>query len=336
MKYKILLNQILDGQDLTFEQVSSVMDQIMTGKLSDAQIGAFLAGMRAKGETIDEIAAAASIMRKHATPIGTGGNSTVDTCGTGGDGAHTFNISTTAAFVAAGAGVYIAKHGNRSVSSKSGSADVLAALGVNIQMPVEEVSKAVQKIGIGFLFAPALHGAMKYAIGPRKELGVRTIFNLLGPLTNPAGAEAQVLGVYDKSLTKTHCTVLQKLGSRAAMVVHGLDGLDEITCTSNTQVSELKDGKVNTYEFDPRPYIGKYYDASELTGGDAEANAQITQNILAGTGTAAQEAIVILNAAATIYVAELAETYEQAYKLAKESIESGNAYAKLDSLRTFA
>ncbi|MCJ8330734.1 MAG: anthranilate phosphoribosyltransferase [Lentisphaeria bacterium] len=336
MDFTTLFKQLIAGNDLSRQEMTEIMDALMDGELSQAQTGAFLTALSIKGETIDEIAAAADSMRRHATKIDAGEQPIVDTCGTGGDGASTFNISTTAAFIAAGAGVKIAKHGNRSVSSKCGSADVLKALGVNLEVDADRVGQAVRELGIGFLFAPLLHSAMKHAIGPRRELGVRTVFNLLGPLTNPAAADAQVLGVFSKDLTVVHATVLKELGSRHAMVVHGLDGLDEISTTSNTQVSELKDGEVNTYELDPRILTGNEYSSiADLKGGEAEENAAITKAILSGEDSGPKADIALINAAAAIYVSSLADSMETAYAAAKESISSGNALVKLNALIEF-
>ncbi len=251
---KEAISKVVDGENLTEEEAIATMNEIMSGEATPAQIASFITALRLKGETIEEITGCARVMREKATRISTNHPLVVDTCGTGGDGAHTFNISTTAAFVVAGAGVPVAKHGNRSVSSSCGSADVLKALGVNIEVEPDVVSNCINEIGIGFLFAPLLHGAMKYAIGPRREIGIRTIFNILGPLTNPASAQAQVLGVYDGSLTEPLAQVLNNLGSTRVFVVHGEDGLDEITTTTNTRISELADGVVRTYTLSPTEF----------------------------------------------------------------------------------
>ena len=259
--------KVIEGEDLGRDEMTDVMNQIMSGEATDAQIGAFLIALRVKGECVDEIAGAASVMREKATPIATRHDVIVDTCGTGGDHSGTFNISTTAAFVAAGAGLCVAKHGNRSVTSQSGSADVLSALGVNIEASPETVGRCLDDVGIGFLFAISLHGAMKYAIGPRREIGARTIFNALGPLSNPAGATRQVVGVYSAALTETLAGVLGTLGSERAFVVHGSDGLDEMTLTGPTRVSELKNGSVSTYRVSPGDFGLAQAPADALKGG---------------------------------------------------------------------
>ncbi|MGD8526889.1 MAG: anthranilate phosphoribosyltransferase, partial [Thioalkalispiraceae bacterium] len=247
MDMQAAIKAVTEGKNLSVDEMTSVMRTIMTGEATPAQIGGFLIGLRMKGETVDEIAAAASVMRELATHVDVKAEHMVDTCGTGGDGASTFNISTTSAFVVAAAGGSVAKHGNRSVSSKSGSADVLEAAGVNLQLTPEQVAQCIEQVGVGFMFAPAHHSAMKHAIGPRKEMGVRTIFNVLGPLTNPAGAPNQVLGVYSEQWLEPLAKVLGKLGSQHVLVVHAEDGMDEISIGSPTRVAELKDGKVTTY-----------------------------------------------------------------------------------------
>jgi len=255
----------------------------------------------------------------------------VDTCGTGGDGMNTFNISTTAAFVVAAAGITVAKHGNRAVSSACGSADVLEALGVNISAGVEIVEECVQQLGIGFLFAPKLHGAMKYAIGPRREIGIRTIFNMLGPLTNPAGANAQLIGVYDAKLTEMFAGVLKNLGARRAFVVHGSDGLDEATVTGPTRVSQLKDGLISTYNVDPMDFFGRTFSLEDIAGGDASANARITRDVLTGKEGACRS-IVLLNAALAIMAGEKAGTIPEGLAVAADCIDSGKAAKKLQEL----
>jgi anthranilate phosphoribosyltransferase len=337
MVFKDILNSLIAGQDLDRDSMRDVMDHVMDGELTPAQIGALLTALRIKGETIDEISAAAASMREHATRVDGGSGPLVDTCGTGGDGAHTINISTGAAIVAAAAGVRIAKHGNRSVSSKCGSADVLMALGVNLDLTPDQVGASVRDIGIGFLFAPKLHGAMKHAIGPRRELGVRTIFNMLGPLTNPAGAESQVLGVFAPELTETFAHVLNSLGSRRALIVHGNDGLDEITTTSSTQVAELRDGTVTTWQLDPLPYIGEFADSATLKGGDADENAAILRALFAGDASKEVSDIVALNAAAAIYVnAQDLLPFAEAVVQARAAIADGRAAAKLDALIAYS
>jgi anthranilate phosphoribosyltransferase len=284
-----------------------------------------------KGESVEELTGAAAAMRRHAVLIDTGGLPVVDTCGTGGDRAGTFNISTTAAFVVAGAGVPVAKHGNRAVTSKCGSADVLVALGVNIEAPPETVEECIRDIGIGFLFAPRLHPAMKHAAPVRRELGIRTIFNMLGPLTNPANARGQILGVFAPELTESFAAVLRALGSKRAFIAHGRDGLDEITVTTTTRVTELRDGRLRTYELDPLPLIGAYHPADSLRGGAPETNAAITRRVLAGESGAARD-VVLLNAAAGIVAGERADDLAQGFELAKISIDSGQAAAKLQAL----
>jgi anthranilate phosphoribosyltransferase len=334
MNYSTILEELIKGKNLGESAMAEVMNELMIGQLTAAQIGALLTALRIKGESIDEITAAARIMRNHATVIQTGEEPVVDTCGTGGDRSNTFNVSTAAAFVAAGAGVSIAKHGNRSVSSKCGSADVLSELGVNLDIAPEKVAECIDSIGIGFLFAPKLHPAMKYAVGPRKELGIRTIFNMLGPLTNPARAKRQVLGVFDPALTSVFAYVLKNLGSRRVMVVHGMDRLDEITVTDKTQISELKDGEIKTFDFDPVPFIGKLHNKDQIIGGDASRNAHILREVLAGQQGPCAD-ITLLNAAAAIYVSGRATDFSQAFQTARESISSGNASGKLESLISF-
>ena len=277
---KEAINKVINNQDLSQEEAISTMNEIMSGEATPAQIASFITALRMKGETVDEITGCAKVMREKVTRINTKSDLLVDTCGTGGDSAHTFNISTTAAFVAAGAGLKIAKHGNRSVSSKCGSADVLKELGVNIEADANTVAKCIDEVGIGFLFAPMLHPAMTYAIGPRREIGIRTIFNILGPLTNPAGATTQVLGVYDPKLTETLAKVLNNLGSKHVFVVHGSDGLDEITITGKTYVAELVNGEVRSFTIDPEDFGISKADVSSLAGDTAEENARITLSVL--------------------------------------------------------
>ena len=331
MNMQKAIAKVIDGDDLRRDEMVDVMNQIMSGEATDAQIGAFLIALRLKGESVDEIAGAAAVMREKATPIATKHDVIVDTCGTGGDHSGTFNISTTAAFVAAGAGLCVAKHGNRAATSQSGSADVLMALGVNIEASPETVSQCLDEVGIGFLFAPALHGAMKYAIGPRRELGVRTIFNALGPLTNPAGARRQVIGVYSAALTETLAGVLATLGAERAYVVHGADGLDEMTLTGPTKVSELKDGSVSTYRVSPGEVGLGQARADALKGGDADSNAAITLSVLKGAEGPARD-IVLLNAAAAIVAGGKASDLREGVQVAAEAIDSGRAMAKLEAL----
>lgn len=331
---KEAIAKLVRGIDLSQAEIESAMEEIMTGQALPTQIASFLTAMRMKGETIDEIAGAASIMRKHATKIKTKHAQLLDTCGTGGDEAHTFNVSTIAAFVVAGAGIPVAKHGNRSVSSKCGSADLLKAIGVNIDIEAEAVSKCIDEIGIGFLFAPLLHKAMQYAIGPRREIGIRTIFNILGPMTNPAGATHQLLGVYDGELVEPIAKALGKLGSKHALVVHGTDGLDEVTTTDETQVSELKDGKVKSFRISPTDFGIKKTNPESLKGGDYDYNIKITTDILNGKEGPHYD-IVILNAGCAIYAADAAEDIGEGIKLARKSLASKSALKKLEQLKEF-
>jgi anthranilate phosphoribosyltransferase len=311
--------------------MADMMNTVLTGKATEAQIGAMMAALATKGETFEELAGAAGAMRQNARRIQAMGSPVVDTCGTGGDGAHTFNISTTTAFVVAGAGVTVAKHGNRSVSSKCGSADVLEALGVKLDTPPEIVEEAIHEVGIGFMFAPLYHSAMKYAIKPRQELGIRSIFNMLGPLTNPASAGCQLLGVFAPQLTEMFAQALRLLGGQSAMVVHGHDGLDEISVCAPTRVSELKDGIVRTYDIDPVPYFGQLADPEEMAGGDAEVNAAITRDILSG-GAGARRNVVLINAGAALQAAGKADDLRAGIEMAAAVIDDGKATEKLDAL----
>lgn len=328
---KPYLQKLLDKKDLTLTETSEAFDLIMSGQATPAQIAGFIVALRMKGESVDEIAGGAASMRRHAVLVDTHGLSVVDTCGTGGDGSGTFNISTTTAFVVAGAGVPVAKHGNRAISSRCGSADLLAQLGVNIEATPEVVEECIREAGIGFLFAPTLHPAMKHAMGPRKELGVRTIFNMLGPLTNPAGAKGQIVGVFSPELTEPFANVLRLLGSRHAFVVHGHDGMDEITTTTTTRVSELANDRVRTYDFDPLSLIENYTPATALAGGDPPANADITKSVLSGRPSAPRD-IVCLNAAAALVAGGKAKDMRDGWKQAQESIDSGNARKALEAL----
>lgn len=328
---KPYLQKILEKQNLTQAEMSEAFDLIMSGQATPAQVGGFIIALRMKGESVDEIAGGAASMRRHAVFIDAGGLPVVDTCGTGGDGRDTFNISTTAAFIVAGAGVPVAKHGNRAISSKCGSADVLLALGVNIEAAQDVVEECIREAGIGFLFAPKLHPAMKHAMGPRKELGVRTIFNMLGPLTNPAGAKSQIIGVFSSDLTEPFAHVLRLLGSRRAFIVHGHDGMDEITTTATTRISELIDGAVKTYEFNPLEFIKAYAEPDELRGGDPAVNADITRKILSGEKGPRRD-IACLNAAAAIAAGGKAKDIREGWKLANESIDRGKAMKALGEL----
>ena len=326
------LKKVVEKNDLSEQEMAQVMDVIMHGNASNVQIAAMLIALRMKGESISEVTGAAQTMRENAVFIDGGTGTIVDTCGTGGDGANTFNISTTAAFVTAGAGVMVAKHGNRSSSSMCGSADVLAALGFNLDVDPVLMEQSIQNNGIGFLFAPKMHPAMKHVMPVRRELKLRTIFNILGPLTNPASASGQVIGVFSPALTELFAEVLKNLGSRRAFIVHGHDGLDEITCTETTRVTELRDGVIKTYELYPEMLVGQTFDAEDLAGGDAEANAAITLEILKGERHDGARAIVILNAAAAIVAGEKVDTIQEAVKLAEESIDSGAALDKMNKL----
>jgi anthranilate phosphoribosyltransferase len=325
------IGRVVEGQDLSAQEAADVMRQIMSGEATPAQIGAYLIALRMKGETVDEIAGSARVMREMATPIRVDDPLVVDTCGTGGDRQGTFNISTTAAFVVAGGGVTVAKHGNRAVSGRSGSADVLSALGVNVELPPAGVEACVNEIGVGFLFAPLFHGAMRHAIGPRREIGVRTLFNILGPLTNPAAASIQVLGVYDAALTDTLARVLVALGSRHCFVVHGSDGLDEITTTGPSRVAEGQGGKVGAYQLDPGEVGIRRASPADLKGGDAAQNAAITRKILDGE-KGPQRDIVLLNAAPAFVAAGKAGNIKQGIAVAAEAIDSGAAAEKLARL----
>jgi len=310
------------------------MEEIMQGKVTPAQFGAFVTALRLKGETVDEIVGLARTMRAKAVPV-TIAEPLVDTCGTGGDGSHTFNISTAAAFVAAGAGLKVAKHGNRAMSSQCGSADVLEALGVKIDLNAEKVQRCLQEVGIGFMFAPSFHPAMKFAVGPRREIGIRTVFNIIGPLTNPAGAKAQVLGVADGSLVEKLAPVLQSLGCNHALVVHGEDGLDEITVTGKTQICELKDGRIKSYFISPEDFGLSRASLSSLRGGTADENAALLRSILAGAPGPRRD-VVLMNTAAALVAGDRMETLRQGAALAEEVIDGGHALAKLEQLIEFS
>jgi anthranilate phosphoribosyltransferase len=332
MNIREAIGHIISGKNCTTAQAIDVFNEIMTGKATDAQIAAFIVALRMKGETPDEITGAATVMREKATKvIPIGSEHLIDTCGTGGDGAQTLNISTCAAFVAAGAGAVVAKHGNRSVSSKCGSADVLEALGVTIAAKADVMKKCLDDIGICFLFAPAMHQAMRYAIGPRKEIGVRSIFNILGPLTNPSSAPAQLLGVFSADLTETIATVLRNLGTRKAYVVYGLDNLDEISICSETQVSELADGVIRTYRISPEQFGRSRATLHDLLGGTAPENAEMIRSVLSGKKGPKRD-IVVLNAAFALAAADIAKTPGEGVTIAERSIDSGAAMEKLQLL----
>jgi len=326
---------LVGGDDLDTNTIARVMDDIMSGKITDAQIGAFLIALRVKGETIEEIAGCARVMRDKATSIRPKRRDLVDTCGTGGDGSGTFNISTTVAFVVAGAGLGVAKHGNRAMSSNCGSADVLAELGFNLECSPEQVAKSIDEVGIGFLFAPALHGAMKHAIGPRREIGTRTVFNVLGPLTNPAGASCQLIGVYAPELTEKLAGVLDQLGAERAIVVHGVDGLDEITLTGSSRLSQLTNGKIETTEIHPSQFGIELSDSNALKGGDAVTNAKILCEILDGS-LGPKRDIVLLNAAAALVVGGISSSIGEGVERAREAIDDGSARNTLDSFITMS
>jgi anthranilate phosphoribosyltransferase len=338
MNIKQAIAKVIQSQDLSENEMIESMNEIMGGVATPAQIGSFITALRMKGETVEEITGAVRVMREKATPITSGvrpGDVLVDTCGTGGDGSGTFNVSTTSAFVVAGAGLPVAKHGNRSISSNCGSADVLEAAGVSLDISPEKVGKCIQEIGIGFLFAPALHGAMKYAIGPRKELGVRTIFNILGPLTNPAGANVQVLGVFDEHLIEPLAQVLNKLGSKRALVVHGAGNLDELTITGETKIAELRNGEVSCYTITPEELDLEAATIDQLKAGkDATESAEQMRAILSGEKGAKRD-MVLLNSGAALMAAGLCDSLQDGIKKATEIIDSGLALQKLDQLVTF-
>ncbi|MDD5645492.1 MAG: anthranilate phosphoribosyltransferase [bacterium] len=327
------ISKITQRRDLSVEESFDVMSQIMRGNALPSQIAGYLIALKMKGESIDEITGSAMAMRKEAKKIKVKGD-LIDTCGTGGDEANTFNISTGTAFVVAGAGIKVAKHGNKAVSSKCGSADVLLQTGVNINIEEEKAAKCIEEIGIGFLFAPSFHPAMRFAIGPRKELKTRTIFNILGPMTNPASAEYQLVGVFDRQYTRILAEVLKKLGARRAMVVHGMDGIDEITTTAKTFVSELKDGEVKDYEITPETFGFKKVSVSDIRGGDAEYNKDILLSVLKGEKSAFRD-IILLNAGVAVMCAGKEESMEESLSAAAESIDSGRAYGKLKALIEF-
>jgi len=328
------LKKIIARKDLSETEMAQMIADIFSGDITDAQVGAFMAALATKGETFEELAGAASAMRKRARRIQTSANTVVDTCGTGGDGAKTFNISTTSAFVVAGCGVTVAKHGNRSVSSQCGSADLLEALGVKLDTAPEIVEEAVRETGIGFLFAPLYHGAMKYAAKARMEIGIRSIFNMLGPLTNPASANCQLLGVYAPELTEMFAQALRVLGVKRAFVVHGHDGLDEISVCSPTRISELNDGMIRTYDINPEQFFGETAKSADLAGGNPVDNAEITRSILNG-GKGPKRNIILINTSAALVAAGKAQNLKEGITLAEVSIDSRAALSRLDSLIRF-
>ena len=331
MNIQQAIQYILDGKDLESSQMQQVMHAVMSGECTPAQIAGFLIGLRMKGETIEEITAAAKVMRDLSTRVNVSKDYLIDTCGTGGDGANTFNISTTSAFVAAAAGARVAKHGNRSVSSKSGSADVLEAAGVILDLSPDQVAECINLIGIGFMFAPMYHGAMKHAIGPRKELGVRTIFNLLGPLTNPAGAPNQVLGVFSNEWLEKLIKVQQKLGAKHVMVVHSEDGMDEISISAPTRIAELVNGEIREYTVSPEQFEIKRNDLSTLAVQSISDSLNMMLGVLENKAGPAMD-IVLLNAGAAIYTAGIADSLETGVAQARQVIEDGSARAKLHQL----
>lgn len=329
------IQKLIDGTNLTFEEAQGIMSEVMSGKATNAQIAAFLTALRMKGETVEELIALATVMREHCRQIHPRvDDRLVDTCGTGGDKIKTFNISTTAAFAVAGAGVTIAKHGNRSVTSQSGSADVLERLGLNLNMEPEVVQATIEQVGVGFMFAPAFHPAMKHAVEPRREIGIRTVFNILGPLTNPASANAQLLGVYDPKLTVLMAYALKRLGCEEAMVVHGLDGLDEISTTGKTAIAWLREGEVATMETKPKDFGVKQARIEDIKGTTPDESAKIIFKILSGVCAVddPKMEIVLVNSAAGIMVGGKAEDFSYGMEVARKAIESGAAYKKLKAL----
>jgi anthranilate phosphoribosyltransferase len=335
MQIQQALQKLLNKKDLTANEMRDVMWLIMSGGATDAQIAGFLIALRCKGETVDEIAAAVEVMRELASKVPITGEYVVDTCGTGGDGANTFNISTTCAFVVAAAGGQVAKHGNRSVSSSCGSADVLEAAGVNLDLSAEQVAQCVHEIGVGFLFAPKHHGAMKHTINVRKEMGVRTLFNLLGPLSNPASAPNQLIGVFSKEWVEPLAQVLKKLGSKHVLVVSAEDGLDEISIASETHIAELKDGAVSTYTVTPEQFGLQRASLAELAVDNATTSLGVIKSVLNNQPGAALD-IVLLNAGAAIYAANIAPSFAEGIGLAKQVITNGTALTKLDELISYS
>jgi len=329
------VKQLSQNKNLTADLMRAVMDEIMTGRADTPAIISFLTALNKKGETAEELTAAVSVMRNHVTRIHTDKEVVLDTCGTGGDRKGTFNVSTVVAFVASGAGITVAKHGNRSVSSSCGSADILEALGIDINMTKEKLEKCLNDVGIAFLFAPNLHPAMKYAMPARKQIGMRTMFNILGPLTNPAGATHQLVGVYGRRWTDILATVLGNLGTVHALVVHSQDGLDEITTTAKTYVAEEYKGRLNNYEIDPQDFGFKKFELEDLKGGTVTDNVKIALEVLEGKPGPHRD-IVVLNAAAAIYVADKAKSVKEGIELACASIDSGRALKKLELLKKYS
>ena len=335
MKIQQALEQLMNNTDLSGDEMSSVMQQVMTGEATPAQIGGFLVALRMKGETVDEVAAAAGVMRSLADTVSLGDKPAIDIVGTGGDSTSTFNISTCSAIVAASAGARVAKHGNRSVSSKSGAADLLEEAGVNIDLSPEQVAQCVDALNLGFMFAPRHHSAMKHAIGPRREMAIRTVFNLLGPLTNPAGARSQLLGVYDQQWVRPMADVLKQLGSQHVIVVHGHDGMDEISISGPTQVAELKNGEIRDYVIAPEQFGLSAAPLAGITVNSAAESLSMINGVLAGEAGAARD-IVLLNAGAAICVAGLANDIDSGLAMARNVIDNGEARRKLQSLVEFS
>ncbi|KOA19977.1 anthranilate phosphoribosyltransferase [Clostridium homopropionicum DSM 5847] len=328
------INKLIKKESLSEEEMILALDEIMEGRATDALVGSFLTALTIKGETIEEITGGAKVMRQKAEKINLDSLYTLDSCGTGGDMAGTFNISTATAFICAAAGIPVVKHGNRSVSSKCGSADVLEALGANIMLMPSEVENCVKSQGIGFLFAPSFHKAMKNVVKPRKELGFRTIFNILGPLTNPAKAKTQILGVYKETLTEPIARVLQNLGVEHALVVHGMDGLDEITITRETKVTELKNNNISTYTISPEDFNLSRGEAKDIVGGDAEENANIIKELFKGNKSKKRD-ILLLNSGAALYLGKKANSISEGIEMAKEIIDSGLAERKMNDYIEF-
>ncbi|WP_312257352.1 anthranilate phosphoribosyltransferase [Stutzerimonas nitrititolerans] len=338
MDIKQALNRVVGQLDLTTEEMKAVMRQIMTGQCTDAQIGAFLMGMRMKSETIDEIVGAVEVMRELAEPVRFNSERLVDTCGTGGDGMNIFNVSTAASFVVAAAGGKVAKHGNRAVSGKSGSADLLEAAGVYLDLTPEQVARSVDTVGVGFMFAPAHHGAMKFAAGPRRELGLRTLFNILGPMSNPAGVKHQVLGVFSKELCRPMAEVLARLGSAHVLVVHAQDGLDEISLAAPTFVAELKDGEISEYKIQPEDFGIKSQSLIGLNVDDAQGSLALIRDALGRRQTEnGQKAadIIVLNAGAALYAADMASSLHEGVGVAHDVLHTGLALDRLEELVSF-
>ncbi|WP_027709770.1 anthranilate phosphoribosyltransferase [Zooshikella ganghwensis] len=338
MNIKQAIAHVVDGHDLTTQQMHKVMTEVMTGQATDAQISGLLVGLRMKGEIVDELVGAAEVMRSLVQPVHLDLPDLIDTCGTGGDGSNIFNVSTAAAFVVAAVGGHVAKHGNRSVSSKTGSADVLEAAGIKLDLTPDQVARSIEHVGVGFMFAPAHHSAMKYAVGPRKELGVRTLFNLVGPLVNPAAVKRQVMGVFARQWVKPVATVLQRLGSEHVMVVHAEDGLDEVSIAADTWVAELKNGEIHEYRLSPEQFSIKRQSLSGLKVDSAENSIELIRDALGKqtTENSAKAAdMIAINAGAAIYVTGLASNIEQGVAMAQDAVASGLAKEKISELASF-